>query len=375
MVDSTTNVCANPSVTAGPAGRFAIAWDQKDLSVKTNGWDVFVRAYSAAGVGAAVQPVNTFIFGDQYAPRISSLPSGYLIVWTSMGQDGSWEGVFGRYLDATGTLSGGEFQVNTSSASRQIHPLAVSDSSGRFVVAWSSFTGVQNGMDLYAQRFVDISQPLPPMNAPFIYVPFILSNNVYQPEIQVSWPSQAGLGVDHYEVYVDGTPISLATNIWVMTAANGLTAGSTHAFQVDYVTTNGRRSPPSPTATATTWSGNNNWGGIPFDWMAAHYGPDGFNWPRPDVPIAPGGPTLLQIFLSGSNPLDSTTWLRTSLVQTPQGYFLAWNPQPGLIYQVQTSSDLSSWTNVGAPRFAAGSIDSVFVGGSTDAYYRILKLQ
>ena len=36
------------------------------------------------------------------------------------------------------------------------------------------------------------------------------------------------------------------SNVWMMTAANGLTAGSTHSFQVDYVTTDGRQSPISP---------------------------------------------------------------------------------------------------------------------------------
>jgi hypothetical protein len=376
LVDSTTNVCANPSVAAGPAGAFVIAWDQKDLVVKSNSWDVFARAYSAAGVGGPVQPVNTFLFGDQFAPRVASLPTGYLVVWTSMGQDGSWEGVFGRYLDATGSLAGGEFQVNTTTASRQMHPLVASDASGRFVSAWTSFTGVQYGMDLYAQRFVDSAQPLPAMNAPFVFVPFVVSSNgVYQPEIQVSWPVQAGLSVDHYELSVDGTLISLNTNIWLMTAANGLTANSTHSFQVDYVTTSGRRPPLSPATTATTWSGNNNWGGIPADWMAAHFGSDIFNWPRPDLPISPGGPTLLQLFLSGGNPQDPSTWLRTELLHTPQGFFLTWNPQPGLVYQVQSSGDLSSWANVGAPRFAAGTADSVFVGGNNNAYYRIVKLQ
>ncbi|HTL55241.1 MAG TPA: hypothetical protein VL361_06150 [Candidatus Limnocylindrales bacterium] len=375
LVDTTTNVCANPSVAAGPAGTFVITWGQKDLSVKTNGWDVFARAYSAVGVGAPVQMLNTFIFGDQFAPRIGALPTGYFVVWTSMGQDGSWEGVYGRYLDSTGVISDAEFRVNSTTASRQMNGMVTSDGSGRFVAAWSGFTGAQNGMDLFAQRFVDSSQPLAPMNAPFVFVPFVLVNKVYQPEIQVSWLAQAGLSIDHYELYVDGSPINLSTNIWLMTGANGLTVNSTHSFQVDYVTTSGRRSPLSPATTAATWSGNNSWGGIPADWMAAHYGSDILNWPSPNAAIAPSGPTLLQLFLSGSNPLDPTSWLRTELVHTPQGYFLSWNPQPGLIYQVQSSDDLSAWTNVGAPRFAAGALDSVFVGGNNTAYYRIVKLQ
>ena len=80
--------------------------------------------------------------------------------------------------------------------------------------------------------------------------------------MQVSWPAQAGLSIDHYDVYVDGTlAASLTTNVWTMTAANGLTASSTNSFQVDYVTTSGRRSPLSPAATGTTWSGY-SWDGI-----------------------------------------------------------------------------------------------------------------
>ena len=38
------------------------------------------------------------IYGDQYAPRISAIGVDYLIVWTSLGQDGSREGVFGQFV-------------------------------------------------------------------------------------------------------------------------------------------------------------------------------------------------------------------------------------------------------------------------------------
>ena len=42
-----------------------------------------------------------------------------------------------------------------------------------------------------------------------------------------------------------------------MMAANGLTTGSTHWFQVAYATTDGRQSPLSAAASKTTWSGLN----------------------------------------------------------------------------------------------------------------------
>jgi hypothetical protein len=72
--------------------------------------------------------------------------------------------------------------------------------------------------------------------------------------------------------------------------------------------------------------------------------------------------------------LDLNTWLRTSLDQTPQGLFLSWNTQPGGTYQVQVTTDLVNWTDVGASRFAAGTTDSVYLGATTQGYYRIKRL-
>jgi hypothetical protein len=165
-----------------------------------------------------------------------------------------------------------------------------------------------------------------------------------------------------------------------MTAANSLTTNSTHSFALDYTTTDGRRSPISPSASGTTWSGL-NWYGIPYEWMAAYYG--GYirgiyytnNWPQPSTVIGSGGMTLQKIFLSGGNPLDSTTWLQQSLTQTSQGLFLNWNTQPGATYQVQVTTNLATWSNLGGTRFAAGTNDSIFVGGSAAAYYRVLLVR
>jgi hypothetical protein len=55
--------------------------------------------------------------------------------------------------------------------------------------------------------------------------------------------------------------------------------------------------------------------------------------------------------------------------------FLSWNTQSGAMYQVQTSTNFSSWNNLGTPRFAAGTNDSLYVGGSPVGYYRIVLLR
>ena len=59
-------------------------------------------------------------------------------------------------------------------------------------------------------------------------------------------------------------------------------------------------------------------------------------------------------------------------LQTAQGLFLNWNTQPGHTYQVLAKSSLTAaWTNLGAPRFAAGASDSIYVGGGPAGYYLV----
>jgi len=389
LVNTDSNPCANPDVAAGSDGGFMIAWDVVDMSnFATNSLDIYARSFTSAGAGSGgtVVRVNTYLYGDQYVPRISALGMDYLIVWTSLAQDGSRKGVYGQFLHGNGSAFGGEFRVNTKSHRDSIQPVVTSDGVGQFLAIWSSFTGLTDGFDLFAQRYVNTAALLQPMAAPFVYAPFVLSNNVYQPQLVVSWPPVAGLSISNYEVYVDGATNSMAivtTNIWTMTAAKGLTTNATHSFQVDYVTTDGRRSPLSPPASGTTWSGL-NWGGIPYEWMAMYFGgyyggtyhTNGWSSPSQPPPNSPSGsPTLLQLFLSGGIPYEPTTWLQTALVNTSEGLYLTWNPQPGFTYQVQVTTNFTVWSNLGAPRLAAGNNDSINVTNSSGGYYRVVLLR
>jgi hypothetical protein len=379
LVNTDSNPCANPAVASSSDGSFMVTWGAYDLVNPHNGWDVYARSFSSTGVGGTTLRVNTFLASDQYAPRISSISLDYMIVWTSKGEDGSAEGVFGQFVHNNGLPVGGELQVNTTTISRQMQPVVTSDGAGQFLAVWTSYTGRPYNFDLFAQRYLNVAALLSPMSAPFVYAPFTLdTNGVYQPQLQVSWPPLLGIAVSNYQVFVDGAgmPAGVTTsNSWTMTASNGLAPSSTHSFQLEYVTTNGMVSPVSPAAYGTTWGGGDYYG-LPVEWLEQYYGDTIANWPaNVNVPLAAGGQTLRQVFLSGGNPLDPGTWLRTSLSGTSQGMFLNWNTQPGATYQVQSSPNLATWTNLGTARFAAGTNDSIYVGGSAAGYYRVLLMR
>jgi len=369
IVNNDNRVSANPSVAVSADGSFMVAWAAHNDVNPTNGWDIYARTFSSAGAPGVQLGVNTYLHGDQVFPRISALNNDYLVTWTSYGQDGSREGVYGQQIHNTGTTVGGEFRVNTTTFGPQLHPAVASDGVAQYLVVWTTFTGAQYGFDLDGQRYINAAAILSPMDAPYVRAPFDLTNGTYEAQLVVSWPSLLGLSVSNYEVYVDGSTAPsgiLSSNQWKLITA----PSSTHSFTVDYVTVDGRRSPISLAASGTTWSGG-NWYGIPVEWMQQYFGNNVSSWPLPTADSDGDGVNNLQEFLAGTNPTNSASVLRQELVTTEQGLFLTWNTQPGSTYQVESTTNFNSWNNFGDGRFATGTNDSVFVGNNP-GYYRIL---
>jgi len=143
---------ANPVVSAVAGGGFSVYWSQQE-SASSRRWDVYGQNFGTDGAssGPAFR-VNEYTTGDQFAPKAAASGDQQLIVWTSVGQDGSREGVYGRWLSG-GALSGAEFLVNTTTAARQHHPAVAVDSLGLFLTVWSSFAG-GTGFDLFGQQHV-----------------------------------------------------------------------------------------------------------------------------------------------------------------------------------------------------------------------------
>jgi hypothetical protein len=357
--------CATPAVSGAPDGGFTAVWAQREMAT-TNSWDIYVRGYASDATALnAVTRLNTTTYGDQYMPKISSVGAHQLVVWTSLGQDGSWEGVYGRLL-VSGLADGAEFRVNTTTLSRQLHPAVASDGVSRFLVVWSGFVA-DTYFDLFAQRYASDVQ-LPKPGVPFVSA---LSSS----RLSVTWPPLLGYALDNYELYVDGsmTPVALSSNMWTHT---GLGPNSSHSYRLAYLLAGNQRSPLSDPAAGMTWGEDLNGDGLPDDWQAMYWGPDPANWPSSKDDSDGDGVSNLKEFQAGTNPLDRNSVLRTRFTLTPQGRRLYWTTQPGLVYQVQLSTDLTVWNNLGDPRFAAGNTDSIPISsGARTAFYRVIRLR
>ena len=109
--------------------------------------------------------VNTFTSYRQVAPSVAADSSGnFVVVWTSNAQqDGSSYGVFGQRYASSGAPLGPEFLVNTYTTGGQQMARIAADSSGNFVVVWAS-NGQQDGSGygVFGQRYASSGAPLGP---------------------------------------------------------------------------------------------------------------------------------------------------------------------------------------------------------------------
>jgi hypothetical protein len=371
LINTSVNFCANPSVSVGSDGSYMIAWSQKDTSNLNNSWDVWARPFSSSGVGGTAQYVNTQLYGDQYAPKLSCIGTTYLAVWTSLGQDGSREGVFGQFLNGDGSHLGGEFGVNTTVVNQQMFPAVASDGVGKFLVVWSGYVNYLTGLDLFGQSYASSAAALSAPPAPYVQI-------LDSESMDITWPPVQGYTVSSYQLFVDGSATPVTTTNDSVPEINTFLSSSTHTFQLAYTVSDGRVSPLSAIASGTTWGPDGNGDGLPDDWQTLYWGKplpnanNPTNWPPPNALLAPGV-TVRDVFLWGANPLNPSTWLKQWITHTSQGLFLNWNTVPGSIYQVQISTDLENWTPLGAPRFEAGSTDSLYLGTSGKGYYQIVR--
>ncbi len=189
-------LAANPAVVSLGTDRVLAAWTRRDPTSSANRYDVACRALGVDG--APVGPerlVNNELYGDQYRPRLAKTPHGVVAVWTSMGQDGSWEGVFGRWINHAGEPVGDDIAINTERGGGQVFPAIAADADGGLLVAWSSNLP-RTGYEVFAQRLAPLLLKVRPESGGALRLEWpTVSGGVYQLQASrdgVSWSAVGG---------------------------------------------------------------------------------------------------------------------------------------------------------------------------------------
>ena len=155
----TTGSQLAPSVGVEPDGDFVVVWSS--LGQDGSYWGAFGQRFAASGAPRGSEfRINSYTTGVQAGPDVAVGSAGdFVVVWASE-QGGSLYGIFGRRYDASGNPLGGEFQVNTHTTGTQGLPHVARAADGRFVVAWTTDGPDGDSFGISARRFDASGNPI-----------------------------------------------------------------------------------------------------------------------------------------------------------------------------------------------------------------------
>jgi hypothetical protein len=155
--DFTAGYQQNPDVAA-LAAEFVVVWESGDLYDTQDGGyaGIFARRLGAAGLLGAEFQVNSYTPEYQQRPAVAAAAAGaFVVAWQSGdyygSQDGSYAGIFARRYDGAG-VPGPEFQVSVYTLGDQAYPSLCADDLGNFLVVWDSLGQDGSSTGLFARR-------------------------------------------------------------------------------------------------------------------------------------------------------------------------------------------------------------------------------
>jgi hypothetical protein len=119
-------------------GGFVVCWESGDPY--SNSVDVFGQLYEPSGERRGVEfQINTYTNDWQGRETVAGLgEDAFIVIWQSMGQDGSDWGIYGQCFENNGRKIGCEFRLNDHTDQRQYLPNAAELNDHRIMVCWSS---------------------------------------------------------------------------------------------------------------------------------------------------------------------------------------------------------------------------------------------
>ncbi len=118
-------------------------------------YGIFGQRYDINGnpIGGEFQ-ISTEVNYNQDFPRAAPLiTGGWVVVWHSENQDGSFNGVFGQVYDKNGNMVGSEFQINSHTLNDQEYAYVIGTLDG-FIVVWESYLQDGSYDGIYGQYFI-----------------------------------------------------------------------------------------------------------------------------------------------------------------------------------------------------------------------------
>jgi tRNA A-37 threonylcarbamoyl transferase component Bud32 len=149
----TTSSQSNPSVAGLSNGKFVVTWESSDQDGSYYG--IYGQMYNAdASKYSSEFRVNTYTTSSQSNPSVAGLSNGkFVVTWMSLGQDGSYYGIYGQMYNTDGSKYSSEFRVNTYTTNDQLYPSVAGLSDGKFVVAWTSDGQDGSNYGVYGQMY------------------------------------------------------------------------------------------------------------------------------------------------------------------------------------------------------------------------------
>lgn len=352
--------------------------------------------------------VNTYTNSFQISPGVATLVDGsVVVVWSSDGQDGDLQGIFGQRFSATGAKLGGEFQINQYAAKNQRTPAVTALANGNFAVAWvSELQRSTSSVDIYARIFnasgdaIGNAFAVNPSSTNICANPAVAGSP--QGGFAVAWSQKDGTVLTAGSVsgvQIPATTASKSTKSWDVIGRlfNGNGTAATAPIGLN-TQTYGDQFAPKISAFGNNYLAvwislgqDQSSEGVFGQFLANNGALEGVEFrvntttvSRQIHPtIAADGLNrflvLWSSFGAGSSfDLFARSYdlIRLEMVATPTQLTLTWNTQPSLIYRVQSSADNLTWTNLGAERTAVGYSDSITVSsGSGSAFYRVIRPQ
>lgn len=388
--------------TTGTAGGFALAWEGRSASDVGSVSDIYVRAFSDAGLplGATARH-NTYLPGMQMAPAVAPLGTDVLVAWTSYGQDASGGGVQGRLLSG-----GKEFQINSQGQLHQDSPAMAADGQNKFLAVWVNTLRVDHSI-LSAQRYlanegelagvVDVTAgQVQVVQAPGTQRAISVEAARIQPKVSspstmeqsVGLPVSATIGRTAGTVPVAAVqpqpvapPSARATSAGqqalldaaqrtlaqrsAMARPTGATGGLTAASS----SFSAARLPAASTTASRSLTGSAAGAGI-----TKTTSPVKTTMAGKSATALSMASKLSAVEISQQARREQGTPVAASVIRTETGTVLEWLARAGAKYQVQGSDDLSNWANYGAVLTGAGQSESVALDAQTGPrYYRVLR--